>query len=371
MIIRDDVHGTVEFDDLEERVIDSGRFQKLRRIKQMSFTNLVYPGANHSRFEHSLGTAHLSYTIARKLGIDEDDARKVKLYGLLHDIGHGAFSHEGEDVLSRYTGGHEAIGRKKIISGEIADIIRENYDPKEIADIERSKYGSIITSDLGSDRMDYLKRDALNTGVAYGIIDIDRVVHTLTMEKDELCISKGGLEAAEYVLIARFMMFSAVYLHKTVRIATAMLYRGIEGTIKDGTVKPQEFADMDDEEALLAMRSSKSGKRYAEALLKRRLYKEVCSLPKDGWNLKKAAEISASISEKTGGDIIIDYPRGFFKPISLKVKTDEGLKQITSLSTLVRSLKESEEDRLRVLVLADEQTRDKSGEKIRKMATDP
>ena len=91
MMIRDEVHGTIEFSGLEGRVIDSSCFQRLRRIKQMSITNLVYPCANHTRFEHSLGTAHLSGVIAERVGLEEEDRAKVRLYGLLHDIGHGAF----------------------------------------------------------------------------------------------------------------------------------------------------------------------------------------------------------------------------------------------------------------------------------------
>jgi len=367
MIIRDEVHGTIEFDALEGRIIDSAPFQRLRRIKQMSITNLVYPGANHTRFEHSLGTAHLSWVIAKKLGLDDEAARQVKLYGLLHDIGHSAFSHEGEDVIAPFTGGHEKAGRKRILEGEIADILSENYDPKEIADTERSAYGSIISSDLGSDRMDYLKRDALNTGVAYGIIDIDRLVHTMTMEEGELCITKGGLEAAEYLLVGRFMMFSAVYLHKTVRIATAMLYRAIESALDDGTISPQMLSIMDDDEAYAAMKRSEGSKRYVDALLHRRLFKEICSIPKEGWGLKRAKAVGKKVSDKIGSEIIIDYPRGFFKQVSLKVKTEDGLRQITGISKLVRSLKASEEDRLGVLVLSEAGTRDAFQERIKRL----
>lgn len=366
MIIKDEIHGTLEFSELEARIIDSADFQRLRRIKQMSVTNLVYPGANHTRFEHSLGTAHLSGTMARRVGLDEDAARKVKLYGLLHDVGHTAFSHEGEDVLKRYLGGHEMLGRKKIVEGEIGDILSENYTPGEIADVEKSNYGSIISSDLGADRMDYLKRDALNTGVAYGIIDIDRIVHTLLMEKGELCIAKGGLEAAEYLLIARFMMFSAVYLHRTVRIATALLYRAMEGAIEDGTIKPEEFLLLDDESAFARIAESGKGGPYADALLRRRLYKEICSFQKGRVGEKDAKKLEAELSSDFGKDIIVDYPHQFFKPVAFRVKTDEGLRQITGLSTLVQSLKKSEDERMKVLVLADADTREKQGERIRK-----
>lgn len=364
MIIKDEIHGTVSFDELEARIIDSGPFQRLRRIKQMSVTNLVYPGANHTRFEHSIGTAHLSSLIAKKAGLSEDDVRKVKIYGLLHDIGHTPFSHEGEDVLKRHVGDHERLGRGIITRGEVADILSESYRPAEIADVGKSPYGGIITSDLGADRMDYLKRDARNTGVAYGIIDIDRLVHTLYMERGGLCIEKGGFEAAEYMLVARFMMFSTVYLHRTVRIATAMLYRAIQGAIDDGTVLPGELCRMDDEGAMAEIARSEKGGRFARALMARKLYKEVGSLPKEGWSEDGARELEGSLRAKAGCEIIVDYPHEFFRPIDIRVRTGEGLIPIIRLSKLVQSLKTAEEDRMRLLVLAEEEARDAHARRI-------
>jgi HD superfamily phosphohydrolase len=351
MMIKDEIHGTIEFDKLEERIIDSENFQRLRRIKQMSITNLVYPGANHTRFEHSLGTAHLSAVIAERLGLEDEQVKKVKLYGLLHDIGHTAFSHEGEDVIKKYIGDHEELGKKKIIKGEIADILSENYNPQEIADIGKTPDGNIITSDIGADRMDYLKRDAQNTGVAYGIIDIDRIVHTLVMKEDQLCIEKGGLGAAEYLLVARFMMFSTVYLHKTVRIATAMLYRAIEGAIEDG-LPPESFTELDDESAMSEMLKSKKGGKYAEALCKRRLYKEVYSISRE--EVKDRISLEKELSEKYSCDVIVDYPHPFFKPVEFKVLIEDRLQPILKLSKMVQSLKKAEEERMRVLVLAEE-----------------
>jgi putative nucleotidyltransferase with HDIG domain len=354
MMIKDEIHGTLEFDQLEERIIDTPAFQRLRRIRQMSVTNLVYPGANHTRFEHSLGTAHLAGVIARKVGLEDDEVRKVKLYGLLHDIGHTAFSHEGEDVLEKYVGSHEKLGESIIRNGEIADIISENYKPDEIIKLEKN---NIITSDLGADRMDYLKRDAQNTGVAYGIIDIDRIVHTMGMEEGQLCIEKGGLEAAEYLLVARFVMFSTVYLHKTVRIATAMLYRAIEGTIEDG-YSPKEFAFMDDESAMTVMLLHK-GRKYADGLQNRKLYKEVYSLPRG--SLEQAEELEKKMMGEYGCDVIVDYPHSFFKPADFKVRTSDGISSISNMSKLVQSLKKAEEERMRVLVLAEK----KDAENIR------
>ncbi|NYZ76740.1 HD domain-containing protein [Candidatus Micrarchaeota archaeon] len=366
VIVKDEAYGTIEFDELEERIIDTPGFQRLRRITQMSVTNLVYPGANHTRFEHSLGTAYLSSLIAGKLGFDEDGMRKIKLFGLLHDIGHVAFSHEGEDVLRKYIGDHETLGREMIRKGGIADILNENYSAGEIADMHGSRRGMIVEADIGADRMDYLKRDALNTGVAYGVIDIDRIVHTLAVEGDELCVTEGGLEAAESLLVARFMMFSAVYLHKTVRIATAMLHRAIEKSIADKTIKPEEFINMGDEVAYWRMLQSPSAREYAEGLLKRRLYKEIASIPEKSISRKEAEKLERELSAKFGCDIMIDYPTQFSKTVELKVKTKGGLRPLTELSTLVGSLQKAEEERRRILVLADEETRKSKGELIRK-----
>ncbi|MFN7991650.1 MAG: HD domain-containing protein, partial [Candidatus Micrarchaeia archaeon] len=366
---KDEIHGTIEFTGLEERIIDSEPFQRLRRIRQMSVTNLVYPGANHTRFEHSIGTAHLSFVIARRLGLGKEDMAKVKLYGLLHDIGHTAFSHEGEDVVRKYIGDHEQLGRKLILDGEIADILSESYRPQEIADVGSSAFGSIVASDLGADRMDYLKRDALNTGVAYGIIDIDRIVHTLAMKEGTLCIGKGGLEAAEYLLVARFMMFSTVYMHKTVRIATAMLYRAMEGAIADGTLGPEDFAVLDDEGALAAMLGSAKGGMYAQALRRRRLFKEAYSFPKDGWTEEKAHALERDLSRDTGCEMIVDFPHEFFKPVGMKIDTPDGLRPMMEMSKLVQSLRQAEEGRMKVLVLAEEGMKERHSGLIRKMVS--
>jgi HD superfamily phosphohydrolase len=196
---------------------------------------------------------------------------------------------------------------------------------------------------------------------------MDRIVHTLAMKDGQLCIGKGGLEAAEYLLVARFMMFSAVYMHRTVRIATAMLYRAIEGAIKDGTLEPEAFAGMDDEVAMAQIRKSADGGGYAEALVDRRLYKEVCSFPKEGWSEARARKLEKELSGAIGKDILVDYPHQFFKPVEVKVDMEGRLVPITALSKLVESLKNAEEDRMRVLVLAEEDVRDKQGGRIRKL----
>ncbi len=359
MIIKDEIHGTMGFTRFEERVIDTPEFQRLRRVKQMSVTNLVYPGANHTRFEHSLGTAHLAGIIGKRLEIEQDDLQKLRIYGLLHDIGHVAFSHEGEIILEKAIGTHEEIGIRKMERGELGEVLRESYSRGEIPKVGLSNIGSIINSDIGADRMDYLKRDAKNTGVAYGIIDIDRIVHTMNLKDGELCITSGGLEAAEYLLIARFMMFSTVYLHHTVRIATAMLYRCIEGALEDGVMLPEEFSGMGDEQAMMKMLESEKARPYAEALLRRNLYKEICVLPKRG-EASAFTRMEKELSDRFDCDIIIDYPHSFYKSAEFRIARDSGLAPISEVSSIIGSLKESEMKRMKILVLGkDDLQKDK------------
>jgi len=366
MIIKDEIYGMIEFDELEKRIIDSAPFQRLRRIKQMSFTNLVYPGANHTRFEHSLGTAHLSGVIAERLGLDEDARKKVKLYGLLHDIGHTAFSHEGEAVLAPLIGDHEALGAERMKSGPVADILGENYRREEILGLGKGSEGQIISSDIGADRMDYLKRDALNTGVAYGVIDIDRIVHTLALEGGQLVIMEGGLEAAESLLVGRFMMFSAVYLHHTVRIATAMLGRAISHSLEDGTVIAGDFHELTDDDAITIMLRSRSAEPFVSGLLNRRLYKEVLTLsPSELRKRGDAAGIGRELGKKLGCEVLVDLPSRFTKAAGFGVKTDSGTRSINEMSDLVLSLERAGEARMKALVLAPPEQRETAGKAAR------
>ncbi len=364
MIIKDEIHGTIKCSELEERIIDSEEFQRLHRIRQMAFTYLVYPSATHTRFEHCLGTMHLASTIAEKIGFGGEQLEKIRLFALVHDIGHVAFSHESEQVLKQFLGDHEEIGRKKVMQGELHDIMSENFSPKEILDVEHKAEGRIITSDLGADRMDYLVRDARNTGVAYGIIDVDRIVHTLSMDRNELAIDESSINAAESLLIARFMMFSTVYLHKTVRIAAAMLRQAITSGIEGRKLKADDFLAVGDEEILLKMQAA--GSKYADALLKRKLYKEAMILEPDEKIKKNLKKLEQGLSEKLKSDIIIDHPPVFSRPADFKVKTGSGLKPITELSDLVQALERSEQKRRRVLILCPMEDEKRIGEQLKK-----
>lgn len=358
--IKDEIHGNVEISELEAMIIDSEEFQRLRSIKQMAFTYLVYPGANHTRFEHSIGVMHLASRACEKLGFGKESTEKIRLFALLHDIGHVPFSHELEKTLKKYLGTHEEIGNRKIMESGLKDVIGEQFDAKEIILMEKSAEGKVVSSDLGVDRMDYLVRDAQNTGVAYGVIDSERIIHTLELRNGELLINEGGLEAAESLLIARFMMFSTVYLHKTVRIAAAMFQRGVEKAIEAGEVAPEDFLDIGDEEALALMREKLSSSGYVKRLMKRKLYKQAYSLDSEGFSKVKGrlGDIEREISEKAGCEVILEYPSGFFKPVDFKVDIDGKLVPIGKASELVSALRISEEKRRKLMVLCPEEKRE-------------
>ena len=350
--IRDPLHGTVVLSELEEKVLDSAQMQRLRGVRQLAMAHLVYPGANHTRFEHSIGTLFLADRICGELGLGADETAKVRLAALLHDVGHTAFSHEAEAVLAPHLGDHEKIGEGIVGKGALADIINENFRACEIAGLWERPAGGVITSDMGADRMDYLLRDSHYTGVAYGVIDSDRISSSLALSGRGLVLRERGLEAAESLLVARFTMFSTVYLHKTVRIASRMLQQAITLALSDGTIAAQDALRLSDSQMLDALCASEEGGPYAKRLLERRLFKRAHFLPLSGLRMgaRKAEE---ALSEKCGCDVLLDVPR-LSLGASIKVQTDRGLSPISSCSQLVASLQKMQNSRLEALVICEE-----------------
>ncbi|MBD3397458.1 HD domain-containing protein [Candidatus Micrarchaeota archaeon] len=353
MIIKDSIHGNLELSEFEGKVVDSPDFQRLRRIKQLGVTYLVYPGAMHTRFEHSLGTMHVASRICDRIGVEGEEKEKVRLYALLHDIGHAAFSHESEKALSRYFGDHEEVGKKMMAEEELGGLLLEKYSKSEIGKLGSGIEKVIVGGDVGADRMDYLLRDAYHIGVSYGMVDVDRILHTLLLEEGELVVGEGGLEAAESLLVGRFLMFSTVYLHKTVRIGSAMLNRGILRSIEDG-MDAEEFLSTD-ELVLEKMLGTENGGKYAKALLGRNLYKQAYSVEGALVDAEKAEE---ELSSGCGCEIIVDLPPVLSRPLDIKVKAGGELKGLMEISDLVRSLFLAEEKRKKTLVLCARENRE-------------
>ncbi|KAA9041574.1 HD domain-containing protein [Ginsengibacter hankyongi] len=228
-IINDPVYGFITVDDeLVYTIISHPYYQRLRRIHQMAMAQLVYPGAVHTRLHHSLGAYHLMCNAIKELkgkgfSISAEEEQAAKIAILLHDIGHGPYSHALEQVLIKNVS-HEKISLMLMekmnaeLSGKLEmaiDIFKDDYPKKFLH--------QLVSGQLDVDRMDYLIRDSFFTGVSEGVIGYDRIIKMLTVHDGELMIEEKGIYSIEKFLVSRRLMYWQVYLHKTVLCAEKML----------------------------------------------------------------------------------------------------------------------------------------------------
>ncbi|MFS8084206.1 MAG: HD domain-containing protein [Acidobacteriota bacterium] len=249
-IYRDPVHNIIPLrDDSAEgrlmiRLIDTPEFQRLRRIKQLGLGLYTYQGAEHSRFTHSLGALHLMTRILDQLGdryqIADEDHAAARAAALLHDVGHGPFSHAMEKVLGVH---HEQLTMQAVVStetelgrtlssysaelpGRVSSIIEGTFKPSALA--------QLVSSQLDVDRMDYLLRDSLMTGAKYGLYDLEWIINALQIDEqgDRIYVAARGIYAVEEYLQARYYMFRQVYFHRTLRSAEAVLRSALQRALK-------------------------------------------------------------------------------------------------------------------------------------------
>jgi hypothetical protein len=233
-IINDPVHGFITLDhDLLLNIVAHPYYQRLRRINQMAFAHLVYPGAVHSRLHHSLGAYHLMCNAvfelkAKGIDITPDEEMGVKTAILLHDIGHGPYSHALERILI------PGIGHEQL-SLALMRVLNRQYDGQLDTAIRifRNDYPNrylhpLVSGQLDMDRMDYLTRDSFFTGVSEGVIGYDRILKMLTVHEGKLMVEEKAIYSIEKFLVSRRLMYWQVYLHKTVLSAEKMLVRIIE-----------------------------------------------------------------------------------------------------------------------------------------------
>jgi len=255
--IRDPVHGYVKITQVEREIIDSPFLQRLRRIRQLAGSYLVYPGAVHTRFEHVVGTMNVAGIIAESLSkrteLDKEQTQEIRLAALLHDVGHGPFSHMYEEVLTeKMSLTHEDISQRIILETPIKDILEKHgFSSKKMSELcvgkQRSKptyINEIIAGGLSADIMDYLLRDSYFTGVEYGRVDIYRVIDSLDVVEKHLALDQAALYAFEALLIARYEMFKAVYFHRTVRAAELMLVHSM--ALADEALHLTDLSEIDD-----------------------------------------------------------------------------------------------------------------------------
>ncbi len=318
--IIDPIHDFIRVYDHELKIIDNPIFQRLRRIRQLSGAHLTYPAAQHTRFEHSLGVMHIASQAGQALKEKEilksDDIDVLRLAGLLHDIGHGPFSHLFEEVLQQKNFSHEDFGKEIILKSEIGDSLSKNgYDKKLITkvafgDSKLCYMNEIISGALSADIMDYLLRDGYFTGAEHAQIDHKRITQSLDIYKKKLALERSALYSFESMMHSRYQMFKAVYFHKTVRAAEVMLLEALRLSDDEfgfTSFNINEYVKLTDEYVLSNLISSKSSKlkrarQFAEDYQNRKLLKCVFErILTSRTNLEKTRtnELRTSISKKS------------------------------------------------------------------------
>ncbi len=354
-VIKDPIHGYIEIDDLAIAIIDTVEMQRLRRIRQLGFSYLVYPGANHTRFEHSLGVYHLMNLLLDRLEVAKEEEQELIVASLIHDIGHGPYSHVTEPVIKKITGNsHEDIEDiifKQEVEVErelevevgsaktIAEVLDElSLDKQRIAGYIKGERGAeyvegerdlskVLNGEIDVDKMDYLVRDSYYTGVAYGVVDNIRIIQGLDFVNGKVVITEKGILPAEYLLFSRFLMYPTVYKHHTSRIAQLMFSKALEYFVKSKSESEDHIRQyalalrrMDDSEINIALRNAKG---YPEEmvelinrrqLFKRAVYKGINELNDDVAaqlsEEKRRKEIEGEISKRAGVDekyVILDF----------------------------------------------------------------
>jgi len=284
LTVKDSVHDHVEVSGVAADLLDTPAVQRLRRVRQLGTVSYVYPSANHTRFEHSLGVYHLASRALDSLGVAGQRAERVEAAALLHDVGHGPYSHNVEAVIHRATGHYHDDVADLLAEGEVGDVLRDHgLDPARVARLVdgQGKYGQLVSGELDVDRMDYLVRDAHHTGVPYGTIDPGRLIRELRYVDGDLVLAEGNVQSAESLLLARALMNPTVYSHHAARIAKAMLRQAAERLLEGG-LDPARLRRMDDAELRVRLRETEATAETARRLDERRLYKRAVWAEMDG-----------------------------------------------------------------------------------------
>jgi HD superfamily phosphohydrolase len=302
-VLRDAVWGDIALGPRELAAIDTSDFQRLRRVKQLGLTDLVFPGARHSRFEHSIGVFHLAGLVFRRLrSLPETprpadaDERAFLAASLLHDVGHYPFSHAIEELEVDQVRRHTDIARDLITTGDLADVLTRDWDvePKLVAMLVagpgpgdepptemQGLLRSVLDSGLDVDKLDYLVRDARGANVPYGVVDVQRLIGSLGVWRDAdgrvaLAVEGKGVSALQSLVFAKHLMFATVYWHHACRAALVMLLRAVQEALRAGSIGP-EAIERSDDEALLSMLTAAEvpglSASLARRLRNRRLYK--------------------------------------------------------------------------------------------------
>ncbi|HKZ88247.1 MAG TPA: HD domain-containing protein [Candidatus Bathyarchaeia archaeon] len=289
--IKDPVHGYVYVTEAEKTIIDSYPMQRLRRLRQLAGSEYVYPGANHTRFEHCIGVMFLAGKVAENPNISrvvtDEEAATSRIAALLHDVGHGPFSHVFEQLLIRNLDKtHEDITSWIVEKSEVAEKLgKMGFNAAEVAKLAvgklhkpgRAFLDQIISSAVDVDKQDFIVRDTFHTGAEYGFIDVFRLIHALDVLGENLAVELGALSALESFIIARIESFKSIYFHRVGRSAQIMLAMAMDKANEElgltAFKTPEEYLAMDDYTVWSLMKKCEKSKRIIDDLERRRMLK--------------------------------------------------------------------------------------------------
>ena len=351
-VIRDPLWDNIRIDRAALAALDTPVVQRLRYVRQVGHSFLVYPGATHTRFEHALGAYHLTRRAIAALeelgelpaGM-EQDCLAVRMAALLHDIGHYPFSHALEEAGFP---SHEDLGVRKLNEGELGECLNR-IGGKEfprlvgalIAGTSSSPLQGLISGTIDLDKVDYLSRDARMCGVPYGTVDVDRLLSSLTLVEMEgryqIGIQEKGVSALESLLFAKYQMYRNVYWHHAVRSATCMFKRAVREAVRRGSVTVEIIAQSTDD-GLMELLVERDRNQLASCIRARRLHKRAVDLPasevpgdvqpwvtSDPDLLEQVEDAIANQSGLPSGSVLIDFPaRSAMLGVNLPLRTRSG-----------------------------------------------
>ena len=334
--IKDPIYGYIRLTEVERNVIDTLAVQRLRRIRQLAGAEFVYPAANHTRFEHVLGTMYLAGVVSESLPVHltAEEKQRVRLAALLHDVGHAPFSHLFEPLLLKYMGrNHEDISRWIIAESTLTETIsRQGFDAEELSGLaigkpsksDRSFLGQVISSSFDVDKMDFVVRDSYHTGAGYGSVDVFRLIYTMDVLDGNLAVDVTALPTLESLILARLESFKAIYFHRACRAVQMMLLKALEAARNDLALlhakTAEEYMEWDDYMVWSKLCTNPQSRDIVRELAARRLLKcayertfytkdELASsvFTKENVRLKLEEEI-ASKAHVPASDVGIDVP---------------------------------------------------------------
>lgn len=352
-LIKDPIHGYLKISPEELTLIDSFPLQRLRRIKQLPGSEYVYPGAVNTRFEHSLGVMHLAGVMGESLRCERDAVEILRLAGLLHDLGHGPFSHSFETVLMESFGiSHEEMTSILVRRTEVADALaRMGFHPDDVVSLIRGtnpkrSLSKVINSSIDADKMDYIVRDSYHTGAGYSV-DVHRIAFNAVEVNGDLAINSRALEAIESLFMARLLSYRTIYYHKTSRGVQLMLEMGMRAILDrfdldDPRRDPSPFLELDDYRVWELLRSDERSKWITERLMRRELLKVVWERHGVSLSREEVSHLRERVAELSGvkeRDVIIDAPVIEFASGDLpKILREGELLDLSEASPVLRRL---------------------------------